>query len=64
MMAQLQQEWHSRAGSDGWLVSLILSFDRVSRSDVRAVPCDPAVLMAVRDQLARPAATRPSSALH
>jgi hypothetical protein len=58
-MAQNRQEWRSRTGSDlVWLASLIDSFERVSRSDVRAAPCDPLLLTAVRDQLLRPAAPR------
>jgi hypothetical protein len=63
-MAQLQQEWRSRSGSDSvWLAMLIQSFERVSRSDVRAMPCDTSLLIAVREQLARPASVR-SAAMH
>jgi hypothetical protein len=37
---------------------LIDSFEQLSRSDVRAAPCDPTLLNAMRDQLSRPVATR------
>lgn len=60
-----QQQDNSRSGNElSWLATLIESFERVSRSDIRATPCDPSVLMAVREQLARPAAARPADAGH
>jgi hypothetical protein len=61
-MAQLQQQWRSRSGSDlSWLAMLIESLERVSCADVRALPCDPSILNAFRDQLARPVPSRTRS---
>jgi hypothetical protein len=61
-MAQFQQQWRSRPGSNPvWLAMLIESFERVSCTDVRALPCDASILNAVRDQLARPVQARTRS---
>ena len=38
---------------------LIDTFEEVSRPEIRAVPCDRAVLDALRAQLARPASALP-----
>ncbi|MBI5132090.1 MAG: hypothetical protein HZA66_21820 [Rhodopseudomonas palustris] len=47
-MAQKQQ----RDGSDRlWLETLIESFEAASRSDVRAVPCDSALLRSAHKHL-------------
>jgi hypothetical protein len=61
-MGQLRHQSHSQPGSDlVWLAMLIEAFERVSRADVRALPCDPALLNAVRDRLARPDLMRPAA---
>jgi hypothetical protein len=51
--------WRSGDGERVWLSMLIGTMERVSRPDVRAVPCDQSILSALSVQLARPAAPRP-----
>jgi hypothetical protein len=41
-----------------WLSRLIDTMEQISRPELRAVPCDPQLLAAVRAQLARPALAR------
>jgi hypothetical protein len=49
------ESWRSENGQNLWLSRLIEAIEQVSRSEYRAMPCDPAVLAALRAQLARPA---------
>jgi hypothetical protein len=54
-MGQQLQIWRSESGDRLWLSMLIDAMEEVSRTESRAVPCDPFVLAALRAQLARPA---------
>ena len=54
-MGQQLQSWRSENGETWWLSMLIDTMEEVSRSQARSVPCDPAILIALRAQLARPA---------
>jgi len=58
-MGQQLQPWRSGEGEKLWLSMLIDAMEEVSRPEFRAVPCDRAVLAAVRAQLARPASPYP-----
>jgi hypothetical protein len=49
------QAWRSRDEERLWLSMLVDAMERISRPEVRAVPCDRSVLAAVSAQLARPA---------
>ena len=57
-MGQTFQGWHSGNGERLWLSMLIDAMEAVSRPELRAVPCDDQLLVAVRAQLARPALVR------
>lgn len=46
--------WRSGDGQKLWLSALIAAMEEVSRREVRAAPCDRAVLTALSLQLARP----------
>jgi hypothetical protein len=48
--------WRREGADRRWLSMLIDAIEEVSRPEIRAVPCDPFVLAALRAQLARPAA--------
>jgi len=53
-MAQFQQQWIG--GSETiWLSALVATFERLSDPEERARPCDPAIAMAAKAHLARPA---------
>lgn len=54
MMAQRPQPWSSGDGERRWLLALIDAMERVSRRDVRAVPCDRQLLAAMKVRLTRP----------
>jgi hypothetical protein len=56
-MGQQLQSWRSENGESRWLSMLIDAMEDVSRPHVRSVPCDPAILIALRAQLARPASS-------
>jgi hypothetical protein len=58
-MAQRPQSWRSGDGERLWLLALIDTMERVSRRDVRAVPCDRRLLTDVKVQLALPASPYP-----
>jgi hypothetical protein len=58
-MGQRLQPWRSEGGDRLWLSMLIDTMEKVSCSDLRAVPCDPELLAAVKAQLARPASPFP-----
>lgn len=55
-MGQQFQQWRSAGGEKLWLSMLIEAMERVSRSDLRNLPCDRSVRAAVHAHLARPAA--------
>ena len=55
VMGQQLQSWRSGDGEKRWLSMLIDTMEQVARPELRARPCDPSVLMALRAQLARPA---------
>ena len=50
--------WRSGNGCDLWLLLLIDAMEKVSRPEIRALPCDFSLLAAVGAQLARPASPR------
>jgi hypothetical protein len=54
-MIQQTRHWHSRHGEMAWLSALTKAMHDVARPEVRAMPCDAAVLTAVHAHLARPA---------
>jgi len=54
-MGQQLRTWRSGAEQTVWLSALIEAMEEVSRPELRALPCDPFVLAALRAQLARPA---------
>jgi hypothetical protein len=54
-MGQQLQSWRSADGERLWLSMLIDAMEEVSRPELRGVPCDPSILIALRAQLARPA---------
>jgi hypothetical protein len=58
-MGQQLQPWRSGSSEKLWLSMLIDTMEAVARPELRAVPCDPSVLAAVRAQLARPASPYP-----
>jgi hypothetical protein len=59
-MGQQLQPWRSGNSEKLWLSMLIDTMEAVARPELRAVPCNPSVLAAVRAQLARPASPYPS----
>ena len=61
-MGQRLQVWRSGDGERLWLSMLIDTMEAVSRPEIRAVPCDPQILIALRDHLARPASLYPYGA--
>jgi hypothetical protein len=50
----LPQRWRCHVHDRLWLSMLVDSFEQVSSSDLRGVPCAEAVLLALQAQLARP----------
>jgi hypothetical protein len=54
-MGQQLRTWRSGTEQTLWLSALIDAMEEVSSPELRAVPCDPFVLAALRAQLARPA---------
>jgi hypothetical protein len=54
-MAQQTQQWRSANGEMAWLSTLVGTLETLSRPEVRAMPCDPALLVAVQAHLAGPA---------
>lgn len=54
-MAQQLQPWRSQSGEKLWLSTLVGTMEKMSRPEVRSVPCDPFVLARLRAQLALPA---------
>ena len=58
-MGQRLQTWRSQGDERLWLSMLVETMEEVSRPKIRAVPCDPQSLIALRAQLARPASLYP-----
>jgi hypothetical protein len=58
-MGQQLHSWRSGNSEKLWLSMLIDTMEAVARPELRAVPCNPSVLAAVRAQLARPASPYP-----
>ena len=56
--------WRSGDGEKLWLSMLVDAMEEVSRPEFRSVPCDPSMLVALREQLARPASAYPHGASH
>jgi hypothetical protein len=54
-MAQQTQQWRSGTGELAWLSTLVETMEMVSDPELRTIPCDPALLTAVKAHLARPA---------
>jgi hypothetical protein len=54
-MIQQTRHRYSRHGEMAWLSALTKAMHEVARPEVRAMPCDAALLAAVRAHLARPA---------
>jgi hypothetical protein len=53
-MGQRLQPWRSPGGEKLWLSALVDAMEQASRTEVRAVPCDPLILIALEAQLAFP----------
>jgi hypothetical protein len=47
--------WRSGDGEKLWLSMLIDTMEEVSRPELRSLPCESSILLALRVQLARPA---------
>lgn len=54
-MLQQTQRWRSGTGEMAWLSMLTDTMEKWSRPEFRAISCDPAIVAAVKAQLARPA---------
>lgn len=46
--------WQSGGGERQWLSLLVDAMEEAARPEVRAVPCEAAILQALRAQLAQP----------
>jgi hypothetical protein len=57
-MGQQLRTWRSLGDQRAWLSMLIDTMEQVSRSEVRATPCDARLLAAFQAQLARPASAQ------
>jgi hypothetical protein len=51
-MAQQTQQWRSGNGEMAWLSTLVETMETLSRPEIRATACDPALLVAVKAHLA------------
>jgi len=54
--------WRSPRSERLWLSMLVDTMEEVSRPEIRAVACDPQILIGLRAQLARPASAYPYGA--
>jgi len=61
-MGQRLQTWRSLGGERLWLSMLLDTMKELSRPEIRKVPCDPQLLIALRARLARPASPYPYAA--
>jgi hypothetical protein len=57
-ISQHPRQWRSGTGDTSWLSMLVDRFEKTSQTDLRAVPCEEPVLLALMAQLARPASPR------
>jgi hypothetical protein len=48
-----RKAWRSGDGERFWLSMLVDTMENVSRPEIRKIPCDPQILLALRAQLAR-----------
>ena len=51
-MAQQTQQWRSGNGEMAWLSTLVETMEALSRPEIRATTCDPALLEVVKAHLA------------
>jgi hypothetical protein len=58
-MGQQLQSWRFGDGETLWLSLLIDAMEEISRPEIRARPCDPSILLALSEKLARPASPYP-----
>jgi hypothetical protein len=56
-MDQQVGQWRSGQGQKLWLSMLVDTMEAISRSELRASPISPSVLIALEAQLARPASS-------
>ena len=54
-MGQRLDTWQHGSGDRRWLALLVDAMEQALRPDIRAVPCEAAILQALRAQLAQPA---------
>jgi hypothetical protein len=54
MMGQRLKTWQGGGGERLWLLLLVEAMEEAARPEVRAVPCEAAILQALRAQLAQP----------
>ena len=54
MMGQRLNTWQSGGGERLWLSRLVRAMEEASRPEVRTLPCEAAILQALRAQLAQP----------
>jgi hypothetical protein len=59
MMGQRLEPRQHGGGDRRWLARLVEAMEHASRPEVRAVPCEAAILQALRAQLAQPVRTFP-----
>jgi hypothetical protein len=58
------QTWRSADGERLWLSMLVDTMEQVSRPEIRSGPCEISILLALREQLARPASAYAYGASH
>ena len=58
------QTWRSGDGQRLWLSALVDTMEQVSRPEFRSLPCKPSILLALGEQLARPASAYAPGASH
>lgn len=51
--------WHQAGDDRLWLSLLVDAMEQASRPEIRALPCESSVLIALRAQLARPVPHHP-----
>jgi biotin-(acetyl-CoA carboxylase) ligase len=59
MTGQRLNTWQSGGGERLWLSRLVRAMEEASRPEVRTLPCEAAVLQALRAQLALPVSRYP-----
>jgi hypothetical protein len=58
-MGQRLNTWQGGGGDRRWLSLLVDAMEEAARPEVRAVPCEAAILQALRAQLAQPVSRYP-----